>query len=140
MSIDRAEYIAALRKVADILEDNPQLRLPYQDSFTFHFLSDGSGAVPNMVEAAKCFGIDFEKRPWDNYFDLDGFVGPIKIQLSSMRDDVCKRVVTGRREIVEPEVIYTATGNMVTRIEEDVDWVCPDSLLALAKEKESSDA
>src|SRR5882672_2620324 len=126
----RADYIAGLRTLADILETHDELPLPYQltagTGFAFYALSSekkkhAKTLLPSWMRA---IGGTWRKEWHGDYFDLCGNVGPIPVRLSTFRDAVCKRVVTGTREVTLEEPDPGAPKVPVTRVIEDVEWVC----------------
>jgi hypothetical protein len=132
---DRAEYIAGLRQLADLLEQNPDaLPLPYEGrsgAITFHFLS-GEDPKAEMAAAARAIPTRLDKSGGDSYFDLTGSLHGLKIELTAFRDAVCERVVTGTETVTEqvrdPEAAEQALASVplveVTRTIEHVEWRC----------------
>lgn len=128
---DRAEYVKGLRALADVLEDHPELPLPWQGGqympMTLHFLTVDDPRA-QMATARRALGIPMEKRPRDGYFDLEGTLHGVHVQLTAYRHDVCERVVVGSYEIEveEPDPAAVAALPKVVRTEivEEVEWVC----------------
>lgn len=125
----RAEYIAGLRVLADLLDANPDLRIPY----------DGQAQAPLMVmphgderaalaQWARALPGRKEKQTRDGYFDLIGSLRGLYIKVICHRDEVCEKVVTGTREVTEevadPELLAAVPKVTVTKTVEDVSWVC----------------
>jgi len=126
----RDEYIKGLRGLADLLEANPELPLPY----------DGHGAELNFIEGndeedrrgaavfARVMPGTVRKTPRDDYFDFNAEIHGLRVQWISRRVNVCERVVTGIREVVieEPDPAALAALPRVKRVEvvEDVEWQC----------------
>jgi hypothetical protein len=131
----RAEYVKGLRALADILEQHPELRLPYEgDSpdigkrITFHFLSSDDPRS-EIAAARRALGVPLEKEgDSDSYFYFNGNLHGLYFNLVAFRNEVCERVVVGTREveIEEPDPELLAQVPTVKRTEtvEDVEWQC----------------
>ncbi|MET8866471.1 hypothetical protein ABZW11_26335 [Nonomuraea sp. NPDC004580] len=131
-SARRAAYTAGLRALADALDANPDLPLPWQGgpymAMTLHFL-DAQDPRAEMAAARRALGIPMDKAPReDGYFDMRGTLHGVHIAFTAYRKDVCERVVVGTREveIEEPDPDAVAALPTVKRTEviEDVEWVC----------------
>lgn len=129
---DRADYIAGLRALADILEAHDDVPLPYEGNSTamsFHFLSakDPKGDLARM---ARIFPGPFQKEVADHgthaYFDLIGNVAGLKVRFCAYRDAVCERVVVAKetvtRKVPDPSVDVPEVE--VTEEVERVEWRC----------------
>ena len=130
----RAEYIKGMRALADALERNTNLPLPYQGSdsaMTMMFLS-GDNPRSEMAAAARALPCNWDKKPWESdsatYFDLTGKLDGLRMTLTAFRKDVCERVVTGTREVTEtvkdPDALAAVPEIKVTRTVEEAEWVC----------------
>jgi hypothetical protein len=136
----RAGYIKGLRALADALEDNPAIPLPYQGTdadITIMFLT-GDDRRRGMADAARAIPCDWAKTPWGDggstaYLDLMGQLHGLRLALTAYRNDVCERVVTGTREVTktvkDPEALAAVPEVEVTETVENVEWIC-GSLLA----------
>lgn len=136
----RARYIDGLRLLASVLESNDEIPLPYDGSgstMSIHFLSVADPRE-QLAAAARAFPVKWDKHvreseKYGDYFDLEGQLAGLKLQLTAYRDDVCRRVVTGTREVTEkvkdPGKLAEVPEIEVTRTVEDVTWEC-GSLLA----------
>jgi hypothetical protein len=133
----RAEYIAGLRMLADVLEANPHLRLPYTGS------DQGSpiNVMPHgderqeLADWARALPGKKQKKDRDAYFDLNAALRGLHITVICHRDEVCERIVIGTHEVVEekpdPALLAEIPLVTVTRTEEIVEWRCT-SILAEA--------
>lgn len=127
----RAEYVAGLRALADMLETNPHLRLPLAETFTvFCADKDALHAWLRVIPGTKA------KRPNDSTGHMivgqpRGVFGPHGFHAWIKRDEVCTRVVTGTREVVEMVPAPGAPMVEVRKTVEDVEWIC-EPLLAEA--------
>lgn len=132
----RARYAAGLRVLAGILENHPEVPLPFHGSvspLTFHFLA-GNGDRERMAAAARALPCKWAKGTRDYgelggaYFDLSGDLAGLKVQLTAAREDVCERIVTGTRPVTElvkdPVLLDAVPLTEVTRQVEDVTWRC----------------
>jgi hypothetical protein len=134
----RDGYIKGLRALADILEANESLPLPYQGSMiamTFHYLG-GEDARRDMATAVRVIPCSWTKRArqYDDgpaYLDLTGELHGLKVELTAYRDDVCERVVVGTEEREVEEVVQPAVTEKVTRHVEKVEWRCGPIMSAL---------
>jgi hypothetical protein len=132
----RAGYTKGLRALADLLDANPDLPLPY----------DGNGTELNFIEGndeadrrgaavfARVMPGTVRKVPRDDYFDLFAEVHGLKLQWIARRANVCERIVTGIRrvEVEEPDPQALAAVPKVKRMVtvEDVEWQCHPILAA----------
>lgn len=129
----RTAYTDGLRAFAAILEQHPEIPLPYEgraSAITIHYLygDDPRGAMAAAVRAIPCA---WAKTSNDDYFDVQGELFGLKIVLTAYRDQVCTRRVIGTHEITEEVPDPDAPMVTVTRVVEDVEWDC-GSLLAPA--------
>jgi hypothetical protein len=132
----RARYAAGLRVLAVIVENHPEVPLPFHGAhspLTFHFLA-GNGDRERMAAAARALPCTWRKGTRDYgelggaYFDLTGDLAGLKVQLTAAREDVCERIVTGTREVTEmvkdPVLLAAIPLVPVTREVEEVEWRC----------------
>lgn len=137
----RTAVIASLLELAVLLEQNPDLPLPWQlDSGTLdiHLMrsDDPRGELARIV---RMLPGEVRKEVWGDktpYFTAHAKVGSIRLDVTTYRDQVCERVVTGTREVTEtvpdPHVVVPLVE--VTKTVEDVEWVC-GPLMAPAVER-----
>lgn len=132
----RTRTVAALFELALLLEQHPEIPIPYQltksTSLTIHLLSsqDPRGELarivrllPGPVEKSVSGGHD----GFPSYFDATATIGDaIRVTVTAFRDDVCERVVTGTREVTKtiPDPAVDVPTIEVTETVEDVEWVC----------------
>lgn len=132
---ERAGYIEGLRILATVLENHPEIPLPYNghlSPLTIMFL-DGESSRALMAAAAKALPVgSWSKSGSDDYFELDGKVAGVKVKLTAYRDTVCRRVVTGTRQVTEEVPDPAAPLVKVTKTVEDVEWECGSVLAAAA--------
>ncbi len=127
---ERDKLVAGLRELADFLDSPRGLALPRlavaatawpQDWHPGSFKDTPGRAKAVMQRAARALG-KAEKRHEGSYFALVRKFGPVKLELTTSREQVCEKVIIGTREV--PEVTYPA------RTEDVCEWLCSDSLLA----------
>lgn len=134
----RERYIDGLRVLATALEEHPEIPLPYEGSLTrlsFNDFLTRPDPRAAMAEVARLLPCEWRKRFWgdgsdptSSYFSLMGEIAGLKVELTGFRDAVCKRVVTGTREVTEkvkdPEKLAEVPEVEVTRTEDIVAWDC----------------
>jgi hypothetical protein len=127
----RAEYIAGLRALADVLEQNPHLVLPLAEHFsafcsTREQLQDWMRVLPGEKRKSLNHALShMTVGTYTGQFGPHGFLAWIE------RDTVCRRVVTGTRTVVKTVPAPDAPTVEVTETVEDVEWQC-EPLLAEA--------
>ena len=136
---DRAEYVAGLRQLADMLEQDDGLPLPTTDKIEWYVFGSGelTGGQKLAGDAQKALAADIvrripgEHRKWEtgDLFRFTGSVRALRTEVIVDRAAVCRRVVKGTREVVQKVPAPDAPMLEVTRTVEDVEWVC-EPLLA----------
>lgn len=137
----REEYTAGLRALADLLDATPDLPLPttrdIQWAVHWYATTDDEKRTV-MANIARLIPGRLTKNDpntgdkYDSdYFRLTGNIGGLPIEIWSQRESVCRRVVTGTREVTELVPADDAPMVEVTTTVEDVEWVC-EPLLAQA--------
>jgi hypothetical protein len=136
----RAEYIAGLRMLADLLDANPHLGLPF-DGRTLPMsvyitredeqrekLAEWARALPGQKTKS-------EEGTGGVFLALTAQLRGVSLRVLANREEVCERVVLGTHEVVEekpdPALLAEIPLVTVTRTEEIVEWRC-SSLLAEA--------
>ena len=126
----RAEYTKGLRALADLLDANPDLELPYTGSGSeILIIPDRDGDQKAQIAAwARALPGEKSKGVRGDAFDLYGSLHGLKLLVIVQRDQVCRRVVTGTREVTEqvpdPDALAAVPTVTVTKTVEDVEWVC----------------
>ena len=123
----RAEVIQGMRDLANFLEENPDVKFDAYPGFTAFVKADELPVVARKIGAA-------EKVASDMFYSLRKWFGPICMDWTCDREQVCQKVATGTRVIpAEPErtVVLPAKPE---REEVVYEWKCPDSLLAKVSE------
>lgn len=137
----RSEYTAGLRLLADVLDRHPEVPLPYQGSrarLMISFLSACGDSKAELAAAARAFPGPFSKVANDEYFDLNGQLRGLRIQLVAYRDAVCERVVVGTDTVVKK--VPDPAAPLVEVVEEvdRVEWVCSPVLAAAVSEEDGA--
>jgi hypothetical protein len=126
----RQGYIDGLRGLADALAENASIPLPVDGVLTALSIGFwGDHPKEDLAATARKLPVSkWEKAPGENYFNMRGTIGALKIELYARRDAVCRRVVTGTREVTEivkdPEKLAEVPEIEVTRTEQTYEWVC----------------
>jgi hypothetical protein len=134
----RAAYISGLHKLADWLEQHPELPLPYDGAsptggrlnFILSMFDDHKDLARRF---ARAFPGTVEKHIRDNVLNLKASFDGLHVLLIADRNAVCERVVVGTETVTEkvkdPELLAQVPEVEVTREREIVEWRC-GSLLA----------
>lgn len=102
----RAAYTSGLRKLADLLDVNPDVPLPTSSTIFASYSKDP--AIAQLAAFAHAMP-KVDKAVDDDHFKLIGHLDGLKVDMWASRSTVCEQ-----REVTKT-------------VEE---WVCPDSLLA----------
>jgi len=118
---DRDELVEGLRAFADFIEERG-LELPIQSpKMKLTEILYGENAKEKIQNVARKIG-RAEKNWGSYYFDLRKEFGPVTLEFSVQKEQVCQKRVVGFKDV--PEYISPA------RREEVVEWTCVDSILA----------
>lgn len=139
----RAEYIAGLRQLSDILEANPELALPLDGKLegipiAVYLTNDSEDPRADMAAWTRALPGTKSKTPSGaegEYFTIRTRLGGpngLHFKVLANRGDVCERIVIGTREVTEekPDPALLAELPLVTetRTEEIVEWRCSSIL------------
>lgn len=136
----RAAYIDGLRQIADFLAEHPEVPLPHLGAYAedsplpamsiYVYGDDPRAVMASIARAMTDAGGAVQKRVKDSTASFQvwrEFAGLVLVATAS-RGDVCERVVTGTTEITEevpdPEALAAVPKVTVTKVIEDVEWVC----------------
>lgn len=134
----RARQIESLRRYADLLESTPELPVAFNPILRHMVHGFGGDVADRMRQIRRMYGGRFDKS-WDNNeifpeFFLKGKLGEFEVVISTRRENVCERIVTGTIEevVTEPDPDLVAELPRVERtvVKEVVDWICPEDLTA----------
>jgi hypothetical protein len=147
IDIRRAGYIDGLRALADVLEEHPEVPLPYEGAsteLTFMFLTgDMRGDLAATARAIPCSwrkgGSDATEK-YPAYFDMRGELHGLRLHLTAFREAVCTKVVKGTEDREVEEVVTPAVTRKVTKPVEIVEWECHSILAPAADETEAATA
>lgn len=111
-------FANGLRALADWIDANPDVVNNPEVTLNVPFWTR-----EKFVEAAKALGGRREKHVEGSYFTVRRTFGEgVHVDVYVAREQVCRKVVTGTRDVTET-VIPAHT-------EEVVEWVCEDSILS----------
>lgn len=117
MEDTQRDWIQGLREMADWFEQHPDRIPTYNNLVVNLFAADRDELVAYARELGKV-----AKNPVGDYFALVKRFGPHRIDANLPREEVCRKVVVGTRQV--PERVIEA------HEEEIVEWVCDEALLA----------
>lgn len=129
----RTNYTAGLRALADLLDNNPDLPLPYTginaaSPITFYVLDAGEDPKGTLAKIARLLPGTVGKTTSGSgqYFSITGTLAGLHIDATAYRKAVCERVVTGTREVIVPATRRITVPARPATVEtvEDVEWVC----------------
>jgi hypothetical protein len=130
---DAKEYTWGWAKLAQFLADNPDIaeRATAYTERVLVYLAPGDDTVSRLADYARRgvrAGARVEKTYDDKYGNVLLRFGPVHLQVYSLRDEVCERIVVGTREVVEevqdPEALAAVPTITQTRTEDIVEWQC----------------
>ncbi len=132
---DRQAYIDGLRALAAVLEQHPEVPLPYHgaaDSYSPLLIGFyGSTAREQLAAAVRAMPCAWTKDVSGKWLNLNGHLAGLHLQMYAARDVVCTRRVTGVEDREVEEEVTPAVTRMVVKPVEVVTWDC-GSLLAPA--------
>lgn len=125
-------FATALHRIASMIDAAPELE---DEHSAFRYALEkltivvwSREGLAAMVRAGKAAGAKITKHQDDRWAGVDMDFGAIKLRALIDRVEVCDRVVTGVREVVEevpdPEALAAVPTVSVTKTVEDVSWVC----------------
>jgi hypothetical protein len=131
-------YTQRLVALADLIDYNPDLPLPYTTAFETH--TDASwylqihGLDLDAQKATAAKIVSAIGGKWDKEQDGDDFsfkrdYNGLRLIVAVARAAVCERVVVGTHEVTVDAQPATKATKATTMVVEDVEWVC-GSLLA----------
>lgn len=132
---DRSAYTAGLRQLADLLDANEALPIPYSGGdgtpLAMYLLNhnpetrDRFAAVVRALPGKRTK----EAEPSSGTFRVAatfGGEGGLRVEVVAYRETVCERVVKGSREVEVPATPEQVIPAREARVEvvEDVEWIC----------------
>jgi hypothetical protein len=132
----RTAYISGLRRLADLLESDPDFPLPYTGGplsglkWIVGYGKDQDAAWQRdfLRRFARAVDGPVQKGYRDEAFDLVGKLDGLHLDVIAQRDAVCERVITGTREVTrevpDPDALAAVPTTTVTETVEDVRWEC----------------
>lgn len=131
---ERAAFIRGLRELADYIEVTPAFPLPAAHNVMAFAEGNIDAQRATLVELARSGG-RWEKNASDSYFELSRRFGSIPVVVMADHESVCVRKVVGQRITHKPDPAAVAELPKVPVVVDEVEWVCPPSLLALDVEE-----
>jgi hypothetical protein len=135
-----AEQAAGLRKLADMIEQNPELASNFDFSLNtagigVHLRSEDKAAeMARISRIARRYGATSTKGITENFHNMILDFGGAKAEVIAYRKEVCDLVVVGTREVTEevpdPEALKAVPMVIVTRTEDVTKWECKPLLAA----------
>ena len=129
------QAVRGLRELADWIEANPATHdtIGYSGCTINHCCRDRE----QFVATLKALGGPWEKSTIGDYFNMERRFGPlIAYHVYVKRSEVCERRVVGTREVTieapDPDVVAALPKTLQKVVDEQVEWICPPSVLALA--------
>lgn len=127
---ERESKIEGLRAMADFFGANPDVNMPALDSIYIWLNPSG---VRSHARALKTFRKEYDGT---DFFLVKEFHG-ITLKWMTSREAVCKKVVTGYKEVPEmiiaakPEQLVPASEEKIipAHKEEITDWICSETAL-----------
>jgi hypothetical protein len=131
MTGERARYIGGLRAMAELLESTPDLPLPAAVLAQWHVWPHVADDVPaEVIRLVRLIGGRFDKNdPAKSdynsiYYEMTGNVGGMPVTITTYRDEVCRKVVTGSIEVVKTVPAPDAPMVEVKETIETFEWQC----------------
>lgn len=130
----RAEYIAGLRMLADLLEAHPEVMTPHRQ---IQVIPLGAEVCREQLAAwARALPGKKDKEIGDRMVTLVGWLRGVKVQVLAYRDEVCERITTGvetvTREVPDPEALAKVPTVTITEEVETYEWRCASILAGAA--------
>lgn len=138
----RQEKIRALRELANLLDENPELECALHMHLSHYVYGGGPEEILEKMRAIRrIYGGTFEKRYSDEsslfpQFQLTGQWGAYTVDIWAQRESVCERVQVGVKTATvarkDPDAVAEATAmipeELVTIEEPIMEWHCPEGV------------
>lgn len=130
MLSDRQKMINGLRHIADALENNPLLPVPY-----FGAGVTSVDGLAEMMAAGRAYGGFWKKETAGDEFQLRRqYASGLDLLIFTARENVCTRIVVGTKVVPASTLPARDEVHLPERVEEIVEWHCPPSLSELQQE------
>jgi hypothetical protein len=127
----RQRYTALLRDLAAFMDEHEEFPEPYvhPDGMLHFTCGGGPGTRETLAALRRALGGKWTKDARDDgYIEIKGEWHGRRVLLSASREAVCRKVVTGTREVTEivkdPAKLAEVPEIEVTRTEDIIEWVC----------------
>jgi hypothetical protein len=142
---ERQRYVALFADIARIMGEHPEIPRPYfyGANVDFNVFGDGAPAIIAVIRRAIGGKWDKESRETSTgaYLDYVSTWHGFPVTITTSRDEVCRRVVKGTREVTkkvkDPEALAAVPEIEVTETVEDFEWVCEPLLPAALADGDS---
>ena len=129
--------VNGLRELADFIEQHPETHNALGYNNLAVTINHPCNSRDEIVQTRRSLGGRWDKQESEDYFTIRRSFGPLaNYDLYASRRLVCEKRVVGKKERVElapdPEAVAALPLLPRTVEEEEIEWVCPPSLLALA--------
>jgi len=130
-----SEYSAGLRDFADWVDANAEFleEETFALSATVFFRLYAMNAE-EFAKSVRAIGKG-TKSADDKWMNVQRHFGGVTVEAFTDRDTVCRKVVTGTREVTREMPDPAAPVVTVTETVEDYEWVCDEPLLAALPER-----
>lgn len=118
-------------ELAEWADRHPDVSLYPSGALIYAFAPDQptfQAWVRALADGAPIGGV--RKEIGTQYASATRRFGPLNVQVTIARTEVCERVVTGTRKVEVPDPEVVAAAPLVTVDEDIVEWRCPPSFLA----------
>lgn len=135
----RGTYTAGLRALADKIDANPSIPLPYAGSGSEMLIMFFAGSADEnkaaLAATIAALGGHWEKDYDESSFGMRGTFAGLPIRLCASRGEVCTRVVTGTRVVTKlvPDPAIVVPEVEITEVEEVIEWQCGSLLDPVAQ-------
>lgn len=134
---ERGQFIAGLVAMADLLAKHPDINVNFSSAFDLFVYADNAEALRKKIRALG----PSEKWSTDHSVGVRRAFGPHHVTVFAAKSVTCQRVVTGRQPVTrtaqkrdelpaDAREVREVTVIQYTIDQDQVEWVCPDSLLA----------
>lgn len=129
----RHQFSQGLRDIADWIDRNPELDLPYgvgsgacrAATFSIGILGDEETIPERFAAAVKALGAARSKVSDSGYMRVERTFAPgLVVDVWTTREQVCEAVVVGTEEVEREEVVTPAVTRTVTEKRDLIEWRC----------------
>lgn len=131
MTTERYEFLRDLGDIVEFLRDNPDVAIPaglqaYNGEYGTYLYGDEESQKRDLAEQARALR-KCSKTSSTNYLTITRTFGTLSIGVSAEHEKTCEAKVVGKKTVRKP--VYGPVTYEEVEVDE-VEWVCPDSLLS----------